>query len=70
MKTNPILSKLSADVSSREAHQLFESGQIDATQYSRILMDCRMLERAAEQQMAILAPRQRTPGGSYDERRF
>ena len=70
MKANPILAKLSADVSSREAHQLFKSGQIDASEYSRILADCRMLERAAEQQMAILIPRMRVLGQSYDERRF
>ena len=67
---NPILFKLSADVASREAHQLFKSGQIDAGEYSRILSDCRQMERQAGQIMAVLVPQRRERGASYEERKF
>ena len=71
MKNNPILSKLSADVTSRESSTLFKAGQISAGEYNRILADCRMLEKQARQVMAIYAPmRREQPGGSYDSRKF
>lgn len=70
MSPNPILFKLSAEVTKREAHDLFKSGQISAGEYSSILIAGRDLNRIADQQMMVLAPRPRVRGASYDERRF
>jgi hypothetical protein len=71
MTLNPILFQLSADVSEREAYDLFKSGQIDAGQYSRILIECRGLKRQAKMQMALLVPQKRRGQGTcYSEGKF
>ena len=70
MRNNPILSKLSADVTSREAYTMFKTGQIEAGEYNRILADCRMLDKQARQVLAIYVPMRRERGGSYDSRKL
>ena len=70
MKASPILFKLSADLSEREAYQMFKDGLIDAREYSRVRIEARTLNRIADLQMALLAPQKRVRGYSYSDRKF
>jgi hypothetical protein len=69
-KANYLLTTLSAEVAEREGRRLFRAGQIDAGELNRILQDCRLLERQANQALAAYAPTPRKLGGSYDSRRL